>query len=155
MQAQGSRSHEPLFLELRGTKRPRHMQHTPGKFSCNTVNLCWHSFSFCIFSELVRGYSTDSILIALTYEAMAPFCFSFTGTGRCVIRLHMMRIPSQGWGQGVMRLFTLGNESEDTQYSKDGEKISSAAQTLMHHSERTRWLSTRKSILISLTPWPT
>jgi hypothetical protein len=31
----------------------------------------------------------------------------------------MMGISSQGWGQGVMRLLTLGNESEDTRYSKN------------------------------------
>ena len=55
------------------------MQHTPGKFSCNTANFCWHSFSFCILSERVRGYSTDSILIALTYEAMALFLFFIYG----------------------------------------------------------------------------
>lgn len=35
----------------------------------------------------------------------------------------MMGISSQGWGQGVMRLLTLGNESEDTQYSETMQKI--------------------------------
>jgi hypothetical protein len=53
----------------------------------------------------------------------------------------MMGISSQGWGQGVLRLLTLGNESEDTQYSKNDEKILSAAQTLMHHGLQPRSMS--------------